>query len=474
VTESVDRLSRDVGDADRFRKLLTHHTVDLECLDGTRITASGKSDALMFGMRSLFAEQYRIDLADKTLRGLEGNARKGAPTGGVPYGYRIKVTPSADPKRPMRAIEIHPDQAAVVRRIFSMYLAGHSFASIAAKLNAEGLPTPRARPGREGLGWAHSAVRSMLLNASYIGRFTYGARKWVKVPGTNTRRPRARSTGALNVRDAPELAIIDRETFERVGEMFTRRKATEPTAHRARILSGVLRCAACGSRMHTVGRAGFRYYMCSAAKSGQKCTSRKAIVAEVADDLVVDHIRQRLEASVDEVLSILDEEIRAWAAGRTEQSDALRKGIDRRAKQIATAVAALLESPSAAVRDRLRTLEGEQAAAVQELATFAADAPKLPTARQLYERIRELTDVHSVPTEVARERIRSLSGDGSIFCAPEADGSFRLKWHLQPGALFEAENENPAASAGEGAKGGIVVSTRLVAGAGFEPTTFGL
>ncbi len=129
----------------------------------------------------------------------------------------------------------------------------------------------------------------------------------MKVPGTNTRRPRARTTGALNVRESAELAIIDRETFDRVGEVFTRRKATEPTAHRARLLSGLLKCAACGSRMHSVGRAGFRYYMCSAAKNGQKCTSRKAIVADVADDLVVEHIRLRLEQSVNEVLSILDE-----------------------------------------------------------------------------------------------------------------------------------------------------------------------
>lgn len=114
VTESVDRISRDVEDAARFRKLITHHEVELACLDGTRVSPGGKSDALMFGMRALFAEQYRLDLADKTLRGLEGRARQGGPTGGVPYGFQIVTDPSG-----RKSITVHEEQAKVVRRMFA-------------------------------------------------------------------------------------------------------------------------------------------------------------------------------------------------------------------------------------------------------------------------------------------------------------------------------------------------------------------
>ncbi|MDB4991337.1 MAG: recombinase [Myxococcaceae bacterium] len=467
VTESVDRLSRDVEDAARFRKLLAHNTVDLGCLDGTRLTAAGKSDALMFGMRALFAEQYRMDLADKTRRGLEGRARKGAPTGAVPYGFRIRTEGET------KTIEIHPDQAAVVRRIFTAYLSGRSFASIANDLNASNVAAPRSRPGREGLGWAHSAVRSMLLNESYTGRWTYGAREWTKMPGTNTRRPRARVGGALTVREAPELAIIDREAYERVLATFERRK-TVPRANRAWLLSGLLRCSACGSKMYTTGPGTHRYYMCSAAKNGRKCSSRKNVPAHVAEDLVLEHTRETLDGAVEEVLEILNEEIRTWAAGRPDHAATIRKDIDRRTKHIAAAVDQLLESPSPAVRERLRVLESEQTAAVAELASFAAEVPVLPTAQQLRERIMRMTDVRNTPTEVAREKLRSLTLDGSIYCTPAADGSFRLRWTLPTERLFQAENENPAASGLEAEKGGGTIRTPMVAGAGFEPTTFGL
>lgn len=200
VTESVDRISRDVEDAARFRKLITHHEVELACLDGTRISAGGKSDALMFGMRALFAEQYRIDLADKTRRGLEGRARAGAATGAVAYGYRIVERGGS------KVVEVDPERAPVIRRIFSMYARGDSLATVAEKLNADGVPPPRPHGRRSGSGWMHTAIRSMLLNERYRGVWSFGEREWVKAPGSNIRRPKERRGGALVTQARPDLA----------------------------------------------------------------------------------------------------------------------------------------------------------------------------------------------------------------------------------------------------------------------------
>lgn len=73
VCESVDRLSRDAHEALGMRKRLAYRGVTLECLDGTRIGGAGdKNGLLMFGLRSMLGEQYLVDLADKTRRGLEG------------------------------------------------------------------------------------------------------------------------------------------------------------------------------------------------------------------------------------------------------------------------------------------------------------------------------------------------------------------------------------------------------------------
>ena len=101
VAESVDRMSRHMDDRARFRKLLMHHRVAFHGLDGTVVKAKDKSAALMFGMRSMFAEQFLADLSDKTLRGLEGRARARKATGAVAYGYRItedKASRSTSPR----------------------------------------------------------------------------------------------------------------------------------------------------------------------------------------------------------------------------------------------------------------------------------------------------------------------------------------------------------------------------------------
>jgi site-specific DNA recombinase len=86
VTESVDRISRRSADAMGFRDTLAYNRIALECLDGTRIGADDKNSLLTYGLRSLMSQQYLADLADKTLRGLQGRARQGLATGTVPYG----------------------------------------------------------------------------------------------------------------------------------------------------------------------------------------------------------------------------------------------------------------------------------------------------------------------------------------------------------------------------------------------------
>src|SRR5699024_9562426 len=72
----------------------------------------------------------------------------------LPYGY----------VRKNGKIEIDNDRAAVVRRIFSDYLAGRSSHDIADTLTAENVP---CRYG--GTNWNAIAVRYILANEKYTG-----------------------------------------------------------------------------------------------------------------------------------------------------------------------------------------------------------------------------------------------------------------------------------------------------------------
>ena len=455
VTESVDRISRDVEDAAAFRKLVTRRGVDLACLDGTRLTAGGKNDALMFGMRSLFAEQYRIDLADKTLRGLEGRARAGAPTGGVAFGYRVVSTPD-------KGIEINPDQAAIVRRIFSMHTGGYSLAGIATALNAEGVAPPRPNSRRAGAGWMHTGIRSMLLNESYVGRWSYGTREWIKVPGTNIRRPQARKAGALVTQERPDLAIVDLETFAQVQARFAARKGIA-RAKRTFMLSGILHCGRCRGPMHFTGPKERPYFGCSAARQRGTCDNRRNIPVPVAEGLIVETICARLESCMDAVREIVVEEIRTWAAALPDRGADLRRDVDKRARQIDNLLSALADDYSKALAEKLRALETLQRTAEAELANVTTEAPVLPSPAVIMERVRTLAGLRELPTDVARARLRALTEDGKVYCEPQDDQTFALRWGLLTGPVLQPEMPKaaPRVISGTGFR------TLLVAGARF-------
>ena len=85
--EHPDRLSRDIGDADRVAKIFRHHDVALVCSNGVTLDGSAGS-SLTFGVMAVLSENYLRELGSKTLRGLKGNAREGKATGGRAFGYR--------------------------------------------------------------------------------------------------------------------------------------------------------------------------------------------------------------------------------------------------------------------------------------------------------------------------------------------------------------------------------------------------
>lgn len=81
---------------------------------------------MTFTVKALVSDIYLDDLRDKTLRGLEGHALAGLSTGGGLYGYR-SVEISRDAKKRRCRVEIDDAKAAVVRRVFDLYLRGQKW-----------------------------------------------------------------------------------------------------------------------------------------------------------------------------------------------------------------------------------------------------------------------------------------------------------------------------------------------------------
>jgi site-specific DNA recombinase len=102
----------------------------------------------------------------------------------------------------------------------------------------------------------------MLRNERYIGTWRWNERKWLPIPGKKQRRPVMRPEHEHIVREYPELAIVDRDLWNRVQERlrrFARPKGGRPpgrvkSGHPTSLLSGLLRCGLCGGSLSIVQR----------------------------------------------------------------------------------------------------------------------------------------------------------------------------------------------------------------------------
>ena len=111
VLEGLDRLSREVGEAETVTKRLEHRGVRIVGLvDGYDSHAAGRK--VLRIARGLVNELYLDDLACKTRRGLQGQLARGYHVGGVCYGYRSQ--PSADGR--VRVLGVDEPPADVVAR----------------------------------------------------------------------------------------------------------------------------------------------------------------------------------------------------------------------------------------------------------------------------------------------------------------------------------------------------------------------
>jgi len=135
MAESLDRLSRSQEETANLYKFCDFHDVRIFTL------SEGWVSELQVGFSSTINAVYLKQLAEKTHRGLSSRIEAGRSAGGLSYGYRVPTLPNGLPQT--GHLEIIPEQASIIRRIFTDYGRGLSPRSITAALNAEGVPVPQ-------------------------------------------------------------------------------------------------------------------------------------------------------------------------------------------------------------------------------------------------------------------------------------------------------------------------------------------
>ena len=439
LVDDLSRLSRDSTDQGALIKRLRFAGVRLVGVsDG--VDTARKGHKIDVGLRGLMSELYLDDLADKTHRGLTGRALSGASAGGLPYGYRVTTIGER---------MIDPDQSAIVLRIFERAAAGYSARQIAAELNADGVPTAR------GKSWCMSAIAGdhrrgigILANPIYIGRQIWNRSKWIKHPEHGHRVRRERPESEWIISERPDLAIVPRELWDQAQAVLKsrRQKGRKPVGRRPRhLLSGILKCSECGGPMTVVDR--YRYGCARAKDRGPEiCASRTRVPRKQIEAAILETVKADL--SCPEAFKAFEREARALLADATPDITDARRQL-RAAEATRDNIMAAIKAGilTASTRAELIAAETEVERCQQEIAAAATWQPAqmLPRAREIWQRcLDQLTDYRDVPE--VRTAIQDIVGDEIRVSEPE------------PGVIVA---ESPS-------------ERMLVAGAGFEPATFGL
>lgn len=256
-------------------------------------------------MSSEMIEKVRV----LTRLALRARAKDGHHTGGRAFGYRSVPVDPAKPDERKRLV-IDEVSAAVVREIFARYARGETMKAIAEDLNARKVPSAgaawkrevRRKDGR----WLVSALHAILHNEIYMGRMAYGRRQFVKNPTTGKRVAREVRRSEWIVNDMPQLAIVERELWDRVqARLGANVGAAQSRAKPTYVLSGLLICGECGGKMTATGTKGkgakgASKYHCSTNHGGGKsaCPNTLSVPIELAERLILEPMFKRLSPQV--------------------------------------------------------------------------------------------------------------------------------------------------------------------------------
>jgi len=251
VVYKVDRLSRSLLDFSRLVERFEKRRVAFVSITQHFDTSTSMGRLVLHILLS-FAQFERELISERTRDKIAAAKRRGKWTGGpLVLGYRVD--------RQRRALEVVPEEAAIVKLAFELYERTLSVALTAQRLNARGLTlrTRVAEGGARGRPFNKNAVHRLLRNPLYVGKVRHNDDVFL----------------------GEHEPIIDRDVFERVQRTLDLRATGAGTRRPRRsesLLTGLLRCLPCDAAMSTSHaynhkKQRYRYYRCRASQEGLRC-----------------------------------------------------------------------------------------------------------------------------------------------------------------------------------------------------------
>jgi site-specific DNA recombinase len=313
IVEALDRLSRDMEDLAGIHKRLTFRDIEI------RAVHDGVADTVTIGLRGLVGQLYREDGAKKVRRGMAAVIRDARHAGGRAYGYR--------PVRGERGkLAIVDAEATIVRRIFAEWNTGRTARDIAHDLNHDRAPPPRGQRWNASTIYGNATRHNGIIrNPLYAGTLVWNRLRMVKDPDTGRRVSRLNPRTDWQTTAVPDLAIVDDATFDAAQARLAERAGVAPERQRRprHLLSGLLRCASCGSGMSTFGadRSGRKRLRCTRTYESGDCLDPQTFYLETVERTVLEALRAELSDP-----RVITEYVRTYQEERARLAGQQRRG----------------------------------------------------------------------------------------------------------------------------------------------------
>lgn len=229
IVWKFSRFARNREDSIVYKSMLKKIGIDVVSV--TENVGDDKMSVITEAIIEAMDEYYSLNLAEEVRRGMTERIKHGNHNSVAPFGYRIVD----------KQLVVFPEQAEIIREVFSRYLNGWGHKQIATWLNALGVTTNR------GGKIENRTVNYWLRNPVY-----HGYVRWNPTERASTKR--YTDTPDTIIVKGHHEPIIDDETWEAVQNRCDEVRMKFSKHRRENIpkeyaLSGVIKCSNCGASL---------------------------------------------------------------------------------------------------------------------------------------------------------------------------------------------------------------------------------
>jgi site-specific DNA recombinase len=397
-----------IDDTSRFGRNLSHTLPLSDLLEDAGVFihfANRGLDSRDPNFRQLFIacgqqdEAFSRSLGEKVRRGQRGRVLNGYVPNGRVFGY--KNVPIEHPTRKglygrpeVEAVklEIRPEEAEVVVRIFELYQGGLGHHAIASLLNKERIPSPLRESSDFRRCWNTPLIAKILKNQKYRGVHLWNKTKTTYSATTQCKIQRKRPAADWDRVEVPSWRIVSEELWGCVQQVNQKRQGhaarvkgglNRSPRSRGYLFSGLLRCGECGGKMNIViGTADKVRYGCARHRFEGTCDNALTIKQQVVESTLMKALAKNLVSPALKGYlqnAVEKEAVRRWTDGQsakekgTSSRSFLRRKIDQLSQQAENLVTAIAEGFDAKlVGDRLKQIHNQIEAARGQLERLIA------------------------------------------------------------------------------------------------------